>query len=190
MRLILASGSPRRRELLHEAGYEFTVEPPDESAETAGNAYLSPTELVVALAFHKAAHIANRTPQGLILAADTVAECDGCVLGKPTDRHHAEQMLKQMRGQQHMVHTGVCLWRRPNNRKSVQFQTTTLKMTFLSDEEIDRYLDTGLWQGKAGAFGYQDDIDWVSILKGSASNVVGLPMQLVAEMLKMKWASE
>ncbi|MCP4773147.1 MAG: Maf-like protein, partial [Planctomycetaceae bacterium] len=53
-----------------------------------------------------------------------------------------------------------------------------------------RYLDTGLWQGKAGAFGYQDDIDWVSILKGSASNVVGLPMQLVAEMLRMKWASE
>ncbi|MDG2014566.1 MAG: Maf family protein [Pirellulaceae bacterium] len=189
MRLILASGSPRRKELLAEAGYEFTVEPPDESAESVGNACLSPTELVAGLAFQKAAHIANRTAQGLILAADTVAECDGCVLGKPTDREHAMQMLKQMRGKRHMVHTGVCLWRRPSNRKSVQFETTTLEMTALADEEITQYLDSGLWQGKAGAFGYQDDIDWVRIVKGSASNVVGLPMHLVGQMLQMKWVN-
>ena len=187
MKLILASGSPRRKQLLSAAGYDFTVEVPDESAESIGAISLSPVELVAALAFQKAANVACRTDKGLIIAADTIAECNGRVLGKPVDRQHAGQMLRQMRGQVHYVHTGVCLWKRPIDRKSLQTETTTLEMAELTDDQIAEYLDTGLWQGKAGAFGYQDDIDWVNILEGSASNVVGLPMELLARMLEMPW---
>lgn len=185
MNLILASGSPRRKQLLEEANIEFRVDPPDDSAESVGDLKLSPVELVAALAFQKAANVARRTEQGLILAADTVAECEGQVLGKPRDREHAAEMLRTMSGKKHYVHTGVCLWNRPGDRKSLQTDTTTLRMSPMSDPTIEAYLDSGLWQGKAGAFGYQDGIDWVQIEQGSASNVVGLPMDLLRQMLEM-----
>lgn len=189
MNLILASGSPRRKELLEQAEFEFTVDAPDDSAESIGDVQLSPTELVAALAFQKAANVAKRTESGLVLAADTVAECEGEVLGKPEDRDHAARMLRQMRGKTHFVHTGVCLWKRPGDRKSVQTESTTLIMSQLSDQAIEDYLETGQWQGKAGAFGYQDGIDWVTIKKGTASNVVGLPMELLSRMMKMAWVT-
>lgn len=190
MKLILASGSPRRRELLREAGFEFEVAIPDESAESSGELHLNAVELVAYLAFKKAENIAHRTQQGLVLAADTVAECNGIILGKPQDRDHASRMLNQMRGQEHFVHTGVCLWDRPSNRKSLQTESTTLKMAALTDSEIADYLDSEMWQGKAGAFGYQDDLDWVQIVEGSASNVVGLPMDLLADLLQLDWVCD
>jgi len=188
MKLILASGSPRRSELLREAGFDFEVKIPDDSAETAGELHLNATELVTYLAFKKAENIAHRTEQGLVLAADTVAECNGMILGKPRDREHAFQMLDQMRGRKHFVHTGICLWHRPSDRKSLQAESTKLEMTALTDSEIADYLDSELWRGKAGAFGYQDDLNWVKIVEGSASNVVGLPMELLANMLQLDWA--
>ena len=110
------------------------------------------------------------------------------ILGKPRNREHAFQMLDQMRGQKHFVHTGICLWHRPSDRKSLQAESTKLEMTALTDFEITDYLDSELWRGKAGAFGYQDDLDWVKIVEGSASNVVGLPMELLANMLQLDWA--
>ena len=183
MKLILASQSPRRKQLLADAGYSFEVDVPDEGAESVGGIHLRPLELVAALAFYKACNVAARTTEGIVLAADTVAECRGQVLGKPTDRQHAREMLKTMRGKAHFVHTGVCLWRRPDDRKTVRTESTELEMVDLTDQQIEDYLDSGQWQGKAGAFGYQDGIDWVSIRKGSASNVVGLPMELLQTML-------
>jgi septum formation protein len=190
MKLILASVSPRRRQLLQEAGYDFVVRPPHESAESVDLPDLSPLELVAALAFQKAANVAPHIDRGLIVAADTVAECEGHVMGKPRDRQHAGQMLRRMRDRVHYVHTGVCLWRRPGDRKSVQTETTTLYMSRLTDDQIEDYLDSGQWRGKAGAFGYQDGLDWVHIREGTASNVVGLPMDLLARMLNMPWARD
>ena len=187
MRLILASGSPRRKELLQKAGYEFEIDIPDDSAESAGDLHLGAIDLVALLAFKKAENVAQRTQEGLVLAADTVAECQGSILGKPRDREHAANMLHQMKGQDHFVHTGVCLWHRPSNRKSLQTESTTLRMAALTESEISTYLDSGMWQGKAGAFGYQDSLDWVQIIHGSPSNVVGLPMDLMASMLKLEW---
>ena len=182
-RLILASGSPRRRELLEAAGYVFDVIEPDESAECGVCSGTGPAALVAELAFRKAADVARRIDCGLVIAGDTVAESRGQILGKPTDRDHAERMLRELGGRQHRVLTGICVWRVPNSKPDVQVATTSLVMEALTDDQLAEYLDTDAWQGKAGAFGYQDSLGWVKVLEGSESNVVGLPMQLLEQML-------
>jgi len=106
------------------------------------------------------------------------------VLGKPRDRAHARQMLERLRGHEHHVVSGLCLWGVPEDRHRVQVAVTRLVMTPISDQQLEGYLDTGDWQGKAGAFGYQDGHDWLQILEGSESNVVGLPLELLDEMLR------
>jgi septum formation protein len=189
-KLILASRSPRRRELLLEAGYSFEVCPPEEPAESgpghgsaaAGGAE-TPAELVARLASQKAAAVARTTRSGLILGCDTVVECQGKILGKPADQDHARQMLQALSGREHRVLSGLCLWRVPDGRWQVRVAATTLRMDRLTDEQLDEYLASGAWQGKAGAFGYQDRLGWVHVIQGSESNVVGLPLELLAEML-------
>ena len=204
--LILASNSPRRRELLAEAGYEFTVVPPATDVECGVCSESGPSGLVTELAFRKAAAVARQIrdqqqrewppalPGPVILAADTVAECDGLILGKPRDEADARTMLKQLSGREHRVLTGVCLWPlalslpsgedRSEGAPLVRVSATRLRMDSLSDRQLDEYLASGQWEGKAGAFGYQDRLGWVHIAEGSESNVVGLPMELLAQMLQ------
>ncbi|PHS14361.1 MAG: septum formation protein Maf [Blastopirellula sp.] len=182
--IILASGSPRRYQLLTEAGFDVTVIRPDDAAEQLANSSGSPEQTVVNLAQAKAENVAQQVTSGIVLAGDTLAELDGQVLGKPRDRAHAKQILQTLRGREHRVLSGLCLWRRPEDRVLSQFDQTTVAMRDLSDEEIEEYLDSGLWQGKAGAFGLQDRLGWVQLVKGSESNVVGLPMELLAKMLE------
>ncbi len=182
--LILASGSPRRRELLQQAGYDFKVLRPSDAAECGVCSRETPPELVARLAYQKAADVATACPEGIVIGADTVAECRGRILGKPENREHARQMLRLMSGCVHHVYTGVCLWRRPDNKTLVKVDSTKLKMDSISDANLEAYLDTGDWQGKAGAFGFQDGLDWIHILVGSTSNVVGLPLELLADMLR------
>jgi non-canonical purine NTP pyrophosphatase (RdgB/HAM1 family)/MAF protein len=181
--LILASSSPRRRQLLTEAGYDFQVVPPDPAAECGICSRESPQQMVARLALQKAREVALRTERGIILGADTVAECAGQILGKPRDREHAREMLRLLRGRVHQVYSGICVWRRPDDVQTVHVEQSTLQMSDLSDSAIEEYLDTDLWCGKAGAFGYQDGIDWVELLTGTPSTVVGLPMERLAEML-------
>jgi septum formation protein len=182
-KLILASQSPRRRELLTAAGYKFDIVVPDESAECGICSRETPPELVARYARQKAADVASRVDSGIILACDTVAECQGSILGKPRDRDDARQMLDLIRGREHRVYSGLCLWGRPDDRRLLRVAITTLVMDPITDAELKDYLDSGLWQGKAGAFGYQDRPGWLHIVEGSESNVVGLPMELLAEML-------
>lgn len=181
--LILASTSPRRRQLLAEHGYDFQVIAPSESAESGMSNGETAGELVARLAYQKARDVAQRTPAGLVIGCDTVAECQGEILGKPAHRQHAEQMLQALRGSEHRVYSGLCLWARPGDQQRIAVDVTTLIMDPISDDSLQRYLDTDDWQGKAGAFGYQDGLDWVHILEGSESNVVGLPMELLARLL-------
>src|SRR5262245_53209594 len=181
--LILASSSPRRRQLLQEAGYRFRVVPPHESAEDEHRTGESPQQLVARLARQKAADVARGIERGLVVGCDTVAECRGQILGKPADRDDARTMLTALRGQEHRVYSGLCLWRRPDDRLWEEVEVTTLVMERLSDADLQQYLDTGDWQGKAGAFGYQDGLDWVRVVSGSESNVVGLPLELLARMI-------
>jgi septum formation protein len=182
-RIILASSSPRRQQLLAAAGYDFEVIPPSDDAESGEVPGESTTELVVRLARQKAADVAGKLSAGIILGCDTVADCEGRILGKPRDREHARQMLETLRGHEHWVHSGLCLWRRPDDRVECAAASTRLIMDPISDAALEEYLDSGDWQGKAGAFGYQDGLDWVHILEGSESNVVGLPLELLAWVL-------
>jgi septum formation protein len=182
--LILASHSPRRKQLLAEHGFQFEVVPPHEAAECGICSRETPPELVARLAWQKAADVAGRVERGLVIGCDTVAECCGLILGKPKNREHAREMLDLLRGRDHHVYSGLCLWLRPGEEHHVQVDVTRLVMDPISDEELQAYLDTEQWEGKAGAFGYQDGLDWVHVIEGSESNVVGLPMELLAKMLK------
>ncbi len=140
-RLILASQSPRRRELLQEAGYQFEVIPPRETAECGMCSGETPPELVARLAWQKARDVAERTPDGIIIGCDTVAECLGQILGKPKDRDHAGQMLRLLRGRVHHVYSGLCLWTRPSDTKNLQVARTRLRMDSLSDQQIELLAD-------------------------------------------------
>ena len=185
-RIILASGSPRRRELLEDAGYNFTVVPPAEDVECGVCSEFGPAGLVADLAYRKAAAVRKTLgseSSALVVAADTVAECDGFILGKPRDESDARAMLSQLSGREHRVLTGVCLWRSDADEPLIRVAVTKLRMDNLGDAELDEYIASGQWEGKAGSFGYQDRLGWVHIVEGSESNVVGLPMELLAEMI-------
>ena len=203
-KLILASSSPRRRQLLEEAGYDFEVVAPPDNVECGLCSEEGPAGLVTELAYRKAAAVRRKflSPQPpvpspdsrIIVAADTVAGCDGLILGKPRDEPDARAMLEQLRGRQHRVLTGVCVWPlrlplplgegRGEGAPLIRVAATKLRMDQLSDAEIGGYLSSGQWVGKAGAFGYQDRLGWVRVEEGSESNVVGLPMELLGEMLE------
>lgn len=179
--LILASQSPRRQQLLRDAGWQFTVDPPDDSVEQGIDEALSPEQFVVAAALAKATAIVPKHHTGIVVAADTVADCDGEILGKPTDRADAGRMLTTMSNRQHRVLTGVCLWDCESGRHSTYLEKTTLKMDEFPSDQLGAYLDSGQWQGKAGAFGYQDGLGWIHIVDGLASNVVGLPVERLGD---------
>lgn len=181
--LILASRSPRRKELLAEAGYAFEVIVPDDSAECGICSGENPAQMVARLAYQKAANVAEKIETGIIVGCDTIAECNGQILGKPVDAAHAREMLQTLSGREHRVLSGLCLWKIPGGQPLVRVATTILRMDQLTNLQLEEYLASGQWEGKAGAFGYQDRLGWVHVIEGSESNVVGLPMELLAEML-------
>ncbi len=186
--LILASASPRRRELLAEAGFDFEVRPPSPEAEGDARPGESAAHLVLRLALAKAHDVAGRASaedrEKLIVACDTVAACEGQILGKPVDPADARAMLRLLSGCTHEVLSGLCLHPLDGREPDVRLARTTLSMDPLSEAEIADYVASGGWQGKAGGFGYQDRLGWVHIVEGSPSNVVGLPMELLEQMLR------
>jgi len=182
--LILASRSPRRREILQAAGCDFEVIPPDDAAEDRRLPGEGPVDYVKRLARQKAENVAAKIAEGIVIGCDTVVVCRDEILEKPADRTDAGRMLRLLRGTKHHVITGICLWHRPQDTVDLRHETTTLFMNEISETEIEAYLDSGLWAGKAGGFGYQDRNDWLRIIDGSESNVVGLPLELLAEMMR------
>ena len=181
--IILASSSPRRRELLDRFGYTFRVLEPDPNAECGICSRETPPELVARLAYQKAANVIEKIDSGLVLSCDTVAECVAIILGKPENREHARQMLQRLRGRRHSVYSGVCLWDKVTSNRSIRVDVSHLWMEPITDDQPESYLDTEQWVGKAGAFGFQDGPNWIRLDEGSASNVVGLPMELLSTML-------
>ena len=181
--LILASQSPRRKSLMHEYGYTFLVHPPSDTAEGGICSGETPPELVVRLAKQKAEDVAKQYEHAVIIGCDTVAECMGTVLGKPVDIDDARRMLTMLRGKDHRVLSGLCIWKRPSDKVTLKLDITTLHMDEVTDSQIEAYLATDKWQGKAGAFGYQDGWDWLHVIQGSETNVIGLPMEVLSDAL-------
>lgn len=184
-RLILASASPRRQELLARVYPAFDVEPCPYEEPQLRSANISPAQWVEALAYFKARAIAERHPGRWVLAADTIVVCDGRVLGKPRDLADARDMLEVQARRVSEVLTGVCLLRRADTEERMsQVETTRV---WMRDDEAEReaYLRSGDWQAKAGAYGIQTVGDrLVARLEGSFSNVVGLPLEAVTRMLR------
>lgn len=183
-RLVLASASPRRAQLLREHGYDFEViEPPLEEPARLSDG-LSPIQLAEALSFFKARSVAETIASGWVIGADTIATLNGEIFGKPRDRADAKRILRSIGGTAHQVITGVSLVEAGGERRFIRHDVTTVVMRILSHGELEAYLDTDEWKGKAGAYGIQDHGDaFVERIEGSFTNVVGLPMELLARMM-------
>ena len=221
---ILASASPRRRQLCEEAGYRFEVrvssviEPPTTD-------FSSPEAYAVHTAWLKANDVASggisdfasgdpidvasgdllnvassdlidvasgdllnvaSSDSEWVIGADTIVAHGSTIIGKPADRRDAERILRTLSGTRHRVITGLCVVLPREGLSLVDHVVTTVEMKQLSDRELAEYLDTNLWEGKAGAYGIQDEQDpFVMACEGSFSNVVGLPMERLGEVLDL-----
>jgi septum formation protein len=181
-RLILASGSAARRELLDRAGFTFTIQPAniDEPTEASGD----PRSFVHQVAWLKAAAVAPQVSEGIVLAADTVGWLHGNVIGKPADAADARRILRLLGGTTHELWTGVVLWRRPDNLQVTWQECSQVSFRALSDTELDAYLATRQWEGCSGAYAVQEGEDpYVRVVDGSLSNVIGLPMETLERVL-------
>jgi septum formation protein len=182
LQLVLASRSPRRHELLREAGFDFLIDPADVD-EDDYSPDLLPADLAIRLARTKSHAIAMKRPSDVVLGADTVVAFGDRVLGKPADEDHARRMLRLLSGTTHIVITGVSVTRRSVVFAQEQRVMSAVQMRQMSHAEIDRYVETGLWRGKAGGYGIQDNDPFVKRLAGCYSNIVGLPMKTTAAIL-------
>ncbi len=193
-RLILASASPRRRQLLEEAGYRFQVEPAnvDEEALAANaEALRLPEALATAKAEAVAGALANRPV--VILAADTVVYgAGGELLGKPVDHEDARRMMRTLSGSLHQVVTGFCCLRSEDGARRSGMVRSDVLMRVLTEAEIEAYVASGDWEGKAGGYGIQDTPGlaigagdpFIEGITGELTNIVGLPMPQVIDALE------
>ena len=181
-KLILASGSPRRKELLTAAGWQF-------EAITAGiDESLMPDEdpatYVQRLAKSKADAVAAQLADGLVLGADTTVVVDGQILGQPVDDEDAKRMLMLLNNKWHEVLTGVAVVR-VAGKSRVDYETTRVRFAEMSEHEIEWYISTGEARGKAGAYGIQGAAGvFIKEIEGDYFNIVGLPIRLVYELIK------
>ena len=183
-KLILASSSPNRRQILERAGVEFDWIVSDADENVNG---LSPKELVLELSLRKLEAVLPRcSPDDVVVTADTVVSIDDEILGKPHDRAEAERFLRLLSGRTHVVYTGVHI--AYNGRRSCFFQTTDVVFYPLSEAEILKYLDSGEWFGKAGGYGIQGPAAlFVKGIVGDYNNIFGLPAaQLMREIESLK----
>ncbi len=179
--IILASQSPRRRELLALYGVPFEVDP---SMADEDNVDGSGAERVKKLAQAKCAEVAARHPDKIVLAADTLVCVGDEILGKPKDDEDAARMLRLLSGCANEVHTGVCM-RLPDGRELCGVDTARVHFLPMTEEEIRRYIQTGEPRDKAGAYAIQGMAGvFISHIEGSPSNVIGLPLGLVTRFFR------
>lgn len=182
--MVLASRSPRRMELLSCAGYSVCPVDPchdEPEFETSG---LSPIAYAESVALDKARSAVRRGARGVVLGADTIVVYGGRVFGKAADATEARRILGTLAGTTHEVITGVALVETGRKEERVGHEVTRVTMREMSGEALSRYIESGLWRGKAGAYGIQDRSDaYVERCEGSFSNVMGLPLEKLAGML-------
>ncbi len=183
-RLILASASPRRVRLMGEYGYTVEVIKPLLEEPAALCEGLTPAEQAEAFSHFKAKSVATLVTEGVILAGDTIVSLNDRVFGKPADRDGARAILSALTSTTHDVITGVTLIDASTGGRLIRHDATAVTMKPMSVDQLEAYLDTGAWAGKAGAYGIQDHGDaFIERIDGSFTNVVGFPMELIGHML-------
>lgn len=182
-KIILASGSKRRQEILEKLGVEFEVAESfyDESKIITDD----PVELVEELALQKALEVAKQFDDALIIGGDTVVYVAGEVLGKPKNKKDAERMLKLLFGTTHMVVTGVSIVNTLTGDQVVGHEEGFVRFRQLTEQEFKRYLDSGIWEGFAAGYAIQGAAaPFVTDQTGSLSAIIGFPITLVADLLE------
>jgi septum formation protein len=183
VRLILASASPARRELLARTGLPFEVIPAEVEEPTGG--FTDPRTFVQNVSWLKAAAVAPRVGAGLVLAADTIAWINGHPVLKPADEADARRILRELAGREHDLWTGVVLWRRPDDLQVIWQERTRVAFAALTDAQLDAYLATRSWKGHSGAYAIQEKHDpYVRVVEGSMTNVIGLPLETLTRVLR------
>jgi len=170
--------------LLTQWGFAFDVVPSPVDEPATSSQRGSPEDVAMALSKFKAENVFQIRSRATVLAADTVVALDGKLYGKPNDASDARRILSDLMHHPHDVITGVTLIDGRTGKREIASETSRITMTPMSPEQLDAYIDSGLWKGKAGAYGVQDhDDEFVRKLEGNFSNVVGLPKGLVVSML-------
>jgi septum formation protein len=182
-RFILASASPRRRQLLKKAGYEFEIVSPP--GDEVSHGWLTIRELTIWNATRKAQRVSKASPDAVVLAADTLVTIDGCVLGKPVDLADAAKILRRLSGRTHEVWTAVCICHLARGKSQSFHEISRVYFRELSDSAIQDYLAKVNPLDKAGAYAAQGHgTEIIERIEGSYSNVVGLPMEKTTSALR------
>ena len=183
MHLLLASTSPRRRELLELLGVPFRIVPPN--CEETLSPHFSPSEQTRQLARDKAQSVATQHPQALVMGSDTVIEIDGKLLGKPDNMQEAETMLRHLRGRCHQVHTGVAIIQQAAHVSIDFVETAQVWIKTFDEATLQSYLETEESLGKAGAYSIQGQgAQLIEKIEGDYPTIVGLPLWRTAEVLE------
>ena len=183
--IVLASSSPRRKQLLAEAGYEFTVFPPEIDESKFPSERYKACEYAERLALAKAKNVAARLGDCLVIGADTVVDFKGQTIGKPADAKEAERITRKLFSSPHKVITAVAIVRLGDNTEVVESEATTVYPKKMTAEQIGEHIKSKSWQGKAGAYAIQEDGDeFVERIEGSLTNVMGMPMELLQRLLE------
>ena len=182
MKLLLASNSPRRKELLEQAHFHFEIGPA--KVEEVFDESLPIDEALMKVAQTKAMDVADVYPDYVVIGADTIVYFQGKRLGKPKNKDEAKRCLYALSNQTHEVKTGVCIIR--DHQPYTFVETTKVHFRDLSDFEIDKYVKSGACMDKAGAYGIQE-CDFVEWIDGSYSNVVGLPMERICQFFHVRF---
>jgi len=181
---ILASASPRRKELLKKAGYNFKVVLPDIDESAIPAEGIEPREYAKRLALAKAKSVAAGFPNRLVIGADTVVDFEGEIIGKPCDAKEAKEITRKLFSRPHKVITAVAIVRLSNGIKMVESDTTTVYPKKMTDEQIAKHVEGDSWRGKSGAYAIKEGADeFIEKIDGSLTNVMGLPMELLERLL-------
>lgn len=180
--IVLASASPRRREILERYTDNFKVAVPKIEED---HSYINPVQLVCALAFEKAYSLWKTYPEDIVIGSDTVVALGEKVMGKPDSRSHAREMLRLLSGKTHQVYTGYSLLRYSDRQKVVNYSRCDVSFRTLDDDLIERYLDRGEYIDKAGGYGIQGLAGiFVKEIRGDYDTVVGFPIGDIGEDLR------
>jgi len=182
--IILASSSPRRKQLLAEAGYQFTCVNPDVDESDFDIEGVDPCVYAKKLSLAKAGSVAGKFPDSLVIGADTVADFGGEIIGKAADAKEAEEITRRLFSRPHKVITAVAIVRISDGTEIVESDSTTVYPKKLTESQIAKHVKGGSWRGKAGAYAIQEEDEFVERIEGSLTNVMGLPMELLQRLLK------